>query len=146
MSQSDHIIQELNTFVQTYAASSEFIQTTAAQKINATQAHLLMLLKTQHATNSSLAESMHLTKPAITKAIKNLIAHGYVVATKDVNDKRSVNYQLSTEGMQLAAQHEASHRNLHHRMDHTIATFTPAQRETIVAFLAQINHLEDNQS
>ncbi|MGY3743519.1 MarR family winged helix-turn-helix transcriptional regulator [Leuconostoc inhae] len=146
MSESDNIIQELNTFVQTYAASSEFIRTTTAQQINATQAHLLMLLRSQNATNTMLAETMKLTKPAITKAIKNLTTHGYVTSTKDAVDKRSVNYTLTPEGIKLALQHEQSHQNLHHDINATVSNFTPEQQTTIITFLEQINHLKDNHS
>ena len=146
MSESDNIIQELNTFVHTYAANSEFIRTTTVQQINATQAHLLMLLHSQSATNTVLADTMKLTKPAITKAIKNLIAHGYVTSTKDATDKRSVHYTLTPKGVKLAWQHEQSHQNLHHDISATVSNFTPEQQATIMTFLEQINHLKDNHS
>ncbi|CAM3214734.1 MarR family transcriptional regulator [Leuconostoc rapi] len=146
MSESDNIIQELNTFVQTYAASSEFIRTTTAQQINATQAHLLMLLQSQNATNTTLADKMKLSKPAITKAIKNLTAHGYVSASQDPVDKRSIKYKVTPAGVELAMQHEHSHQSLHQDIDATIANFTPQQQETIMTFLVQINHLKDDHS
>ncbi|MBZ6013599.1 MarR family transcriptional regulator [Leuconostoc gelidum subsp. gelidum] len=146
MSESDNIIQELNTFVHTYAANSEFIRTTTVQQINATQAHLLMLLHSQSATNTVLADTMKLTKPAITKAIKNLITHGYVISTKDATDKRSVHYTLTPKGVKLAWQHEQSHQNLHHDISATVSDFTPEQQGTIMTFLKQINHLKDNHS
>ncbi|MEX0379895.1 MarR family winged helix-turn-helix transcriptional regulator [Leuconostoc sp. MS02] len=144
MSESDNIIQELNTFVQAYAANSEFIRTTTAQQINATQAHLLMLLQSQNATNTMLADTMKLTKPAITKAIKNLTTHGYVTSTKDEADKRSVKYTLTPDGVKLALQHEQSHQKLHHDICTTVSDFTPEQKATIIKFLKQINHLKDN--
>ena len=146
MSESDNIIQELNTFVHTYAANSELIRTTTVQQINATQAHLLMLLHSQSATNTVLADTMKLTKPAITKAIKNLITHGYVISTKDATDKRSVHYTLTPKGVKLAWQHEQSHQNLHHDISATVSNFTPEQQATIMTFLEQINHLKDNHS
>ncbi|MSB66140.1 MarR family winged helix-turn-helix transcriptional regulator [Leuconostoc lactis] len=146
MSKSNTIIYELNTFVQTYAARSEFIKTTTAQKINATQAHLLMLLQEENATNANLANKMNLSKPAITKAVKNLIAHGYVISSQDASDKRSVNYALTPAGIKLARQHEQSHQALHEDIDATIATFTPEQQATIIHFLKQINQLEDTRS
>ena len=146
MSESDNIIQELNTFVHTYAANSEFIRTTTVQQINATQAHLLMLLHSQSATNTVLADTMKLTKPAITKAIKNLITHGYVISTKDATDKRSVHYTLTPKGVKLAWQHEQSHQNLHHDISATVSNFTPEQQATIMTFLKHINHLKDNHS
>ena len=146
MSESNIIIHELNTFVQTYAARSEFIRTTTAQKINATQAHLLMLLQEENATNATLADRMNLSKPAITKAVKNLVAHGYVLSSPDASDKRSVNYALTPAGIKLARQHEQSHQALHQAIDATIATFTDEQQATIIYFLKQINQLEDTPS
>ncbi|MGX7042687.1 MarR family winged helix-turn-helix transcriptional regulator [Leuconostoc holzapfelii] len=146
MSESNTIINELNTFVQTYAARSEFIRTTTAQKINATQAHLLMLLQEENATNATLADRMNLSKPAITKAVKNLVAHGYVLSSPDASDKRSVNYALTPAGIKLARQHEQSHQALHQAIDATIATFTDEQQVTIIHFLKQINQLEDTPS
>lgn len=146
MSESNIIIHELNTFVQTYAARSEFIRTTTAQKINATQAHLLMLLQEENATNATLADRMNLSKPAITKAVKNLVAHGYVLSSPDASDKRSVNYALTPAGIKLARQHEQSHQALHQAIDATIATFTDEQQATIIQFLKQINQLEDTPS
>lgn len=146
MSESNIIIHELNTFVQTYAARSEFIRTTTAQKINATQAHLLMLLQEENATNATLADRMNLSKPAITKAVKNLVAHGYVLSSPDASDKRSVNYALTPAGIKLARQHEQSHQALHQTIDATIATFTDEQQATIIYFLKQINQLEDTPS
>lgn len=146
MSESNIIIHELNTFVQTYAARSEFIRTTTAQKINATQAHLLMLLQEENATNATLADRMNLSKPAITKAVKNLVAHGYVLSSPDASDKRSVNYALTPAGIKLARQHEQSHQALHQAIDATIATLTDEQQATIIHFLKQINQLEDTPS
>ena len=89
---------------------------------------------------------MNLSKPAITKAVKNLIAHGYVISSQDASDKRSVNYALTPAGIKLARQHEQSHQALHEDIDATIATFTPEQQATIIHFLKQINQLEDNRS
>ncbi len=146
MSESNTIIHELNTFVQTYAARSEFIKTTTAQKINATQAHLLMLLQEENATNANLANKMNLSKPAITKAFKNLISQVYVISSQDASYNRIVYYSLTPAGIKLARQHEQSHQALHEDIDATIATFTPEQQATIIHFLKQINQLEDNRS
>ncbi|KAI3473696.1 hypothetical protein Pfo_031494 [Paulownia fortunei] len=91
----------LNHFVQEYASHSEVITSTAGQNINATQAHLLMLLRTQSLTNTQLAAAVELSRPAITKAIKNLIAHHYVIATinEQINDntilKNSTHRQIT---------------------------------------------------
>ncbi|MGO3498587.1 MarR family winged helix-turn-helix transcriptional regulator [Leuconostoc falkenbergense] len=145
MSETNEIMAALNHFVQEYASHSEVITSTAGQNINATQAHLLMLLRTQSLTNTQLATSVGLSRPAITKAIKNLIAHNYVIATIDDTDKRSTFYSLTPMGDQLAVRHEAAHQSMLNHLNTIMTNFTPKQQKTITKFLEQLNRIGDNQ-
>ncbi|MFT8939771.1 MarR family winged helix-turn-helix transcriptional regulator [Leuconostoc falkenbergense] len=145
MSETNEIMAALNHFVQEYASHSEVITSTAGQNINATQAHLLMLLRTQSLTNTQLATSVGLSRPAITKAIKNLITHNYVIATIDDTDKRSTFYSLTPAGDQLAVRHEAAHQSMLNHLNTIMTNFTPKQQKTITKFLEQLNQIGDNQ-
>ena len=145
MSETNEIMAALNHFVQEYASHSEVITSTAGQNINATQAHLLMLLRTQSLTNTQLATSVGLSRPAITKAIKNLITHNYVIATIDDTDKRSTFYSLTPAGDQLAVRHEAVHQSMLNHLNTIMTNFTPKQQKTITKFLEQLNQIGDNQ-
>lgn len=145
MSETNEIMAALNHFVQEYASHSEVITSTAGQNINATQAHLLMLLRTQSLTNTQLATSVGLSRPAITKAIKNLITHNYVIATIDDTDKRSTFYSLTLAGDQLAVRHEAAHQSMLNHLNTIMTNFTPKQQKTITKFLEQLNQIGDNQ-
>ncbi|MCT4404837.1 MarR family transcriptional regulator [Leuconostoc falkenbergense] len=145
MSETNEIMAALNHFVQEYASHSEVITSTAGQNINATQAHLLMLLRTQSLTNTQLATSVGLSRPAITKAIKNLIAHNYVIATIDDTDKRSTFYSLTPVGDQLAVRHEAAHQSMLNHLNTIMTNFSPKQQKTITKFLEQLNQIGDNQ-
>lgn len=144
MSETNEIMAALNHFVQEYASHSEVITSTAGQNINATQAHLLMLLRTQSLTNTQLATSVGLSRPAITKAIKNLITHNYVIATIDDTDKRSTFYSLTPMGDQLAVRHEAAHQSMLNHLNTIMTNFTPKQQKTITKFLEQLNQIGDN--
>lgn len=144
MSETNEIMAALNHFVQEYASHSEVITSTAGQNINATQAHLLMLLRTQSLTNTQLATSVGLSRPAITKAIKNLITHNYVIATIDDTDKRSTFYSLTPAGDQLAVRHEAVHQSMLNHLNTIMTNFTPKQQKTITKFLEQLNQIGDN--
>ena len=144
MSETNEIMAALNHFVQEYASHSEVITSTAGRNINATQAHLLMLLRTQSLTNTQLATSVGLSRPAITKAIKNLITHNYVIATIDDTDKRSTFYSLTPAGDQLAVRHEAVHQSMLNHLNTIMTNFTPKQQKTITKFLEQLNQIGDN--
>ncbi|GMA69833.1 hypothetical protein GCM10025879_10790 [Leuconostoc litchii] len=142
MTETDNMIKELNAFVQEYATNSELITTTAGQKINSTQAHLLMLLKImQSQTNSELAEAMNLSKPAITKATKNLIKYDYVTAIVDDTDKRSSHYILTSSGEKLAQLHEQAHTTMYTNVHTIMSQFTQEQQQTILKFLSQLNKI-----
>ncbi|MCM6833403.1 MarR family transcriptional regulator [Leuconostoc mesenteroides] len=145
MEKTDKIIQELNSFVQEYATNSELVAATAGQKINSTQAHLLMLLKIlQSQTNTELAAAMNLSKPAITKAIKNLKRYHYVTAVVDDSDKRSTHYLLTEDGEKLAQLHEQAHATMHDDIHTIMADFTQEQQQTITQFLTKLNKIGNN--
>lgn len=145
MSETNEIMTALNHFVQEYASHSEVITNTAGQNINATQAHLLMLLRTQSLTNTQLAAAVELSRPAITKAIKNLIAHHYVIKTINETDKRSTFYSLTPSGEKLALRHESAHQSMLDHLNTIMTNFTPKQQKTITKFLKQLNQIGDNQ-
>lgn len=62
---------------------------------------LLCLYKHDHVTMKDLAEHIHRTKPTVTVLVNKLVACGYVIREKDVNDNRITYIQLTQRGMEL---------------------------------------------
>ncbi|EJL24946.1 MarR family winged helix-turn-helix transcriptional regulator [Brevibacillus sp. BC25] len=62
---------------------------------------LLCLYKHDNVTMKELAEYIHRTKPTVTVLINKLVACGYVIREKDVNDNRITYIKLTQRGMEL---------------------------------------------
>ena len=52
-------------------------------------------------TVSEIAENRHLSRPAISRAVDNLVVKGFVTRTHDSQDRRLVKLALTDEGEQL---------------------------------------------
>ncbi|MFF2528333.1 MarR family winged helix-turn-helix transcriptional regulator [Brevibacillus sp. NPDC058079] len=62
---------------------------------------LLCLYKHDNVTMKELAEYIHRTKPTVTVLVNKLVACGYVIREKDVNDNRITYIKLTQRGMEL---------------------------------------------
>ncbi|CAH1857203.1 MarR family winged helix-turn-helix transcriptional regulator [Convivina intestini] len=141
MTATDRILIELNSFIQTYATTAELVakQSLDSTNISTTQGHLLMLLAKQPQTNRDLAQTMYLSKPAITKALKSLTSQGYITGQASQTDKRQIEFQLTQTGVALAHRHLQAHTEMHQAIDQALNQFDTNQQNTIQEFLTQMN-------
>lgn len=144
--------QRLNDVMQAFARqyvkqSEEMIKQQAT--ITSTQAHILMLLfdSQQRLANKQLATAMSLTRPAITKAIKELIQANCLSIQRDKNDRRRIEYQLTPHGRMLAQQHQAGHQAQLVQLAEISAQYTPHELVKIEQFMQaitqQLSHGDD---
>ncbi len=67
--------------------------------LSLTQFHIIELIDNNDKVNNKfLSEMLNVSKPAITKSIKKLLAKGLVVESHNEFNKREVNYSLTQEG------------------------------------------------
>ncbi|WEV54548.1 MarR family transcriptional regulator [Leuconostocaceae bacterium ESL0723] len=139
MHTSQEILADLNVLVQHFAQQAEVINQDRRADTNATQAHILMLLDGHPLSNGELAAHMHLSKPAITKAIKLLMQAKFITGHPAADDRRRVVYQLTPSGQELALAHQDAHQQMVNQIQNTLANFDPDQQQTITQFLKQLN-------
>lgn len=108
----------------------------AASDWTLTQLHIVAVIKErEEANNTTLAESLNLSKPAITKAVKKLLEHHIVEKTQQEGNKKEVYYSLTDSGMMLAAIHEQLHQRAETRYLRIFEKFNTDELETIIKFL-----------
>jgi DNA-binding MarR family transcriptional regulator len=61
-----------------------------------------VISKNEGITQKELCEHLHVGKSTTAKAVKSLIAHGYIIKEKDDKDKRFERLYLTEEGKQIA--------------------------------------------
>lgn len=101
-----------------------------------TQLHIVAVIKEKgKANNTTLAESLNISKPAITKAIKKLLEHHMIEKTQQKGNKKEVYYLLTQPGKLLAALHEQLHERAEMSYLRIFEKFNTDELETIIKFL-----------
>ncbi|MCE3327198.1 MarR family transcriptional regulator, partial [Staphylococcus aureus] len=78
--------------------------------LSLTQFHIIELIDNNDKVNNKfLSEMLNVSKPAITKSIKKLLAKGLVVESHNEFNKREVNYSLTQKGKKLSYIHDELH-------------------------------------
>lgn len=109
-----------------------------------TQLHIVALLQRDGMlNNTSLAEKLNVSKPAITKAMKNLLEHHIVAIKQMEGNKKEIHYILTDKGNELALLHEQLHEEAKSQYLKLLESFSDEQLETINTFLYSLTeHLK----
>lgn len=130
----------LNEFVRQYASRSELLNDDGQLAVSDTQAHILMLLldSATPLANNQLANLMELTRPAITKAVKELLKQGYLTATSAQHDGRVMEYQLTPSGQTVANEHRQRHETTINQLAAVCDKYTGAELHLIQQFINEL--------
>jgi len=101
-----------------------------------TQLHIVATIKEKgRANNTFLSESLKLSKPAITKAVKKLLQHNILAKMHQEENKKEVYYLLTESGEKLALIHNQLHEQARNSYLSILDNFNIAELETIIKFL-----------
>lgn len=108
------------------------------RKWSITQLHVLSLIGSSNETNNTvLAQTLNISKPAITKAINILIDQGMIVTTKKPNNNKEVYYVLTDKGQQLTAIHDKLHKIAEERYIQLFNLFSEQELHVVIRFLTK---------
>ncbi|MFD1413631.1 MarR family transcriptional regulator [Oceanobacillus jeddahense] len=100
-----------------------------------TQLRIVAVIKEKgQANNTTLAEHLNISKPAVTKAIKKLLENQMVEKIQQVGNKKEVYYILTDFGNLLAAIHEELHERAEARYLDIFNHFDDHELETLITF------------
>lgn len=101
-----------------------------------TQLHIVATIKEKgKANNTMLSESINVSKPAITKAVRKLLEHNVLVKTQQEDNKKEVFYLLTKSGEMLALIHDQLDEQAKKRYLRIFDEFNTTELETIIRFL-----------
>lgn len=104
-----------------------------------TQLHIVATIKESgRANNTTLSESLNVSKPAITKAVRKLLEHHILEKVQDEDNKKEIYYLLTKSGEMLALIHAQLHKQARERYLRILNEFKPAELEIIIRFLNAI--------
>ena len=98
--------------------------------------HILDVVGRDGCTVTEIAQSMAISMPSATIAVKKLEKKGYVTKEKDPEDARRVCIRLTLTGRRA----EAAHRWFHRQMVHNVEkSFDPEEREMLLHVIKEMN-------
>lgn len=104
-----------------------------------TQLHIVATIKENgRANNTTLSESLNVSKPAITKAIRKLLDHHILEKIQEEDNKKEVYYLLTKSGEMLALIHAQLHEQARERYLRIFDEFNTVELEIIIRFLHAI--------
>lgn len=130
----DPFSQELNELlVSTYREITRIEELTLRSMSNntlsITELHMLDVVGRDGCTVTDIAQSMAISMPSATIAVKKLEKKGYVTKERDPDDARKVCIRLTLEGRRAEAAHHWFHRQMVHNVGRAVA---PEERELLL--------------
>lgn len=101
-----------------------------------TQLHIVAIIKdNEGANNTTLSETLNISKPAVTKAVKKLLDQQMIEKVQKPENKKEVYYQLTHSGEMLAYIHGELHEQARSRYIEMFEKFNSNELDTIIRFL-----------
>ncbi|WMT40807.1 MarR family transcriptional regulator [Paenibacillus sp. D2_2] len=108
-------------------------------ELTLTQLHIIALIKehSSEANNTFLSIQLSISKPAVTKAVNQLMKKGLILSEKKEGNQKSVYYYLTQSGEQLASVHREIHRKVIERYEELLNKFTEDELSVIIRFMSE---------
>ena len=98
--------------------------------------HMLDVVGTKGCTVTEIAQSMAISMPSATIAVKKLEKKGYVTKERDPEDARRVRIHLTQLGRRAEAAHRWFHRQMVHNIEKAVA---PDERDMLLHVIREMN-------
>ena len=92
---------------------------------------------------TKMAESMYMTRGAISKLTKKMLKKGYIESYQKTDNKKEIYFMLTAEGKKVFDIHERLHREFEERDEVVFEPVTDVQYDAFLKFLERYNqHLD----
>jgi len=97
-----------------------------------------------HANVTKIAREMGLTKGAVCKISKKLVAKGFIKRYRGPENNKEVYYRLTGEGRLAYLEHKKCHNQARQEKLSILAAYSTDEQAAILRFLTDINELVDS--
>ena len=104
--------------------------------LSISELHMLDVVGRNGCTVTDIAQSMGISMPSATIAVKKLEKKGYITKEKDTSDARKVVIRLTTEGRKAEAMHRWFHRQMVRNVENAVAA---EEREMLLRVIRGMN-------
>lgn len=145
MKQHQILLQEIASMLQRQELLTKLTENVCLEEYSYSETHCIDFIgKTELPNVTKVAEHMQMTRGAISKMTKKLLAKGLIDKYTLESNKKEVYFRLTESGTELYKEHEKRHRLWEQRDSKFLERYSPEEIEIITKFMREFNiYLED---
>lgn len=140
------LLEQFSEFLEKQDVLSKLTESNKLHPYGYSEIHVVTIIgQLAEPTVTTIAECLKLTKGAVSKITKKLIAKEIIEAYKIPTNKQKVFFKLTQLGDQLYNEHEQRHQLWLERDSRFLNQFSTSELDTISKFMRQYNHYLEKQ-
>ena len=142
MKEHQILLEEIASMLQRQELLTKLTENVCLEEYSYSETHCIG--RTELPNVTKIAENMQMTRGAISKMTKKLLAKGLIDKYTLESNKKEVYFRLTESGMELYKEHEKRHKLWEERDSKFLARYSKEEIECITKFMKEFNlYLEE---
>lgn len=134
------LLQELALLLQRQELLTKLTESVCLEEYSYSETHCIDYIgKTELPNVTKIADNMQMTRGAISKMTKKLLAKGLIEKYTLESNKKEIYFKLTESGMELYREHEKRHRLWEQRDSKFLERYSAEEITTIRTFMQEFN-------
>lgn len=134
------LLQELALLLQRQELLTKLTESVCLEEYSYSETHCIDYIgKTELPNVTKIADNMQMTRGAISKMTKKLLAKGLIEKYTLASNKKEVYFKLTESGMELYKEHEKRHKLWEQRDSKFLERYSAEEIEIIRTFMQEFN-------
>ena len=139
------LLKEIAAMLQRQEMLTKLTESMCLEEYSYSETHCIDYIgKTELPNVTKIADNMQMTRGAISKMTKKLLAKGLIEKYSLVSNKKEIYFRLTESGLELYKEHEKRHKLWEQRDSRFLERYSPEEMEIITKFMKEFNlYLEE---
>jgi len=139
------LLKEIASMLQRQEMLTKLTESVCLEEYSYSETHCIDYIgKTELPNVTKIADNMQMTRGAISKMTKKLLAKGLIEKYTLESNKKEIYFRLTESGTELYKEHEKRHKLWEQRDSKFLERYSPEEMEIITKFMKEFNmYLEE---
>ena len=139
------LLKEIASMLQRQEMLTKLTESVCLEEYSYSETHCIDYIgKTELPNVTKIADNMQMTRGAISKMTKKLLAKGLIEKYSLESNKKEIYFCLTESGLELYKEHEKRHKLWEQRDSKFLERYSPEEMEIITKFMKEFNmYLEE---
>lgn len=139
------LLKEIASMLQRQEMLTKLTESVCLEEYSYSETHCIDYIgKTELPNVTKIADNMQMTRGAISKMTKKLLAKGLIEKYTLESNKKEIYFRLTESGLELYKEHEKRHKLWEQRDSRFLERYSPEEMEIITKFMKEFNmYLEE---